>query len=1039
MKSPGYVIQGITRSRALLGFGSALAGAWSTVILARLRLPYLTELLALASGCFLVYSAWRFGSFGTLDPDLKLNSEIAVQYQQASSGLLAMIRKADGLVVQEAYVEANMAYKRISDACLLEHSQYHPLYIKSLNSRAACLQLSGSVWSSRCLAQQSYELAMYAYPGANSMAVSHTSDLAHALQNCFEFSGAIKYAKKLVELEKAFNMKVSLPPGVSPLTPAVNRMANYLVMNGEFQGCLDLLKDVVDSDDPSVKARTLLMQATAMAYLRAYDKAAESFNRAQREIAQMSLDRKSPVYSFFLTDMIAVIAARGEYTAYPEIFGQYEGFVQSRWDEAEAARPTTIFLFETSRVALFKAHRRQFKESLLWLRQIIDAITPYPEQPFLWPCHAAAGAVLCWQHKYMEAEEHVGSALKFHKGFFGAASAEYLYTLALFGYILLARGQLQRAEICLKDSHAGIVRLPDVNPFHTLVIVQQLGLCYMCRGMPDEARAILRDVYHRQDGSFGAQLVSRRLTCRALGVLEALDGKWGQAAKEFAAGFDFALQINAFGNTSVWDSIGNIVGRWGFALALWEQGRREEALGHMKQVLQSSQARFGDDHKLSISALHDTILVEADAVATLQQLEALLATSIRVLGTEHNLTKKIKLSSQYARQPMELLSGSGLVWPERRYTVGNAAGRLPPLAEVDWLCWQWKEAHEDTSANHLTQTLPARKNAQPMIALPDYGPNVQPGWWEEGELDEAGIPRLDQTPDRRMPQLLFRIMTDLYMSLMIDFPRDFSPSFVETQYASSKEVPLEVCAELGRGGLSKGPVEKVRNPLTDEFFARKRLEYTRSVASRAKVHAEVSNMRKLAHPHIVKLCASYVVPSEGVYALLIQPVADCHLGRYMETCATRGFLREDQITLLAWLPCLTDALAYLHRREMKHRDIKPENILVKAEQVFFTDFGIAKTWATGNNSATFGQPGPGTRRYMAPEVVAWAEDVGRGKSSDVFSLGCVFAEMATVLGGKSVVAFERFRIIEFDEPDYSECVDRGVWMLGLTMPLFTNG
>ena len=44
--------------------------------------------------------------------------------------------------------------------------------------------------------------------------------------------------------------------------------------------------------------------------------------------------------------------------------------------------------------------------------------------------------------------------------------------------------------------------------------------------------------------------------------------------------------------------------------------------------------------------------------------------------------------------------------------------------------------------------------------------------------------------------------------------------------------------------------------------------------------------------------------------------------------------------------------------------------------------------------------------YCAPEVVSWEK---RSRSADIFSLGCVYAEMATSLDGRSVSDFYDFR------------------------------
>lgn len=64
----------------------------------------------------------------------------------------------------------------------------------------------------------------------------------------------------------------------------------------------------------------------------------------------------------------------------------------------------------------------------------------------------------------------------------------------------------------------------------------------------------------------------------------------------------------------------------------------------------------------------------------------------------------------------------------------------------------------------------------------------------------------------------------------------------------------------------------------------------------------------------------------------------------------------------------------------------------------FTDFGIAVDFETMTETFTTGSTVRGTRRYYAPEVAYHGQ---RGRRSDVYSLGCVFLEIATVLAEKT--------------------------------------
>ena len=75
--------------------------------------------------------------------------------------------------------------------------------------------------------------------------------------------------------------------------------------------------------------------------------------------------------------------------------------------------------------------------------------------------------------------------------------------------------------------------------------------------------------------------------------------------------------------------------------------------------------------------------------------------------------------------------------------------------------------------------------------------------------------------------------------------------------------------------------------------------------------------------------------------------------------------------------------------QLLHRDIKPSNIqLTKAGEVKVLDFGIARADFSGREAETRSVV-YGSINYMSPERL----DFGDGPESDVYSLGCVLAEL----------------------------------------------
>ena len=215
---------------------------------------------------------------------------------------------------------------------------------------------------------------------------------------------------------------------------------------------------------------------------------------------------------------------------------------------------------------------------------------------------------------------------------------------------------------------------------------------------------------------------------------------------------------------------------------------------------------------------------------------------------------------------------------------------------------------------------------------------------------------------------------------------------------------------------------------------------------------EVKNMKDLRHPHVTALLATFTC--QGRVSMLIFPAACGDLHQFMErmskgsgkdrvtsnsdntitvdsdTTRSRhspnpkagygGKHKENDpqevlneswplnITILkqtemlrGYFVCLSQALSYLHNSDVRHKDIKPENILIdESGSVVLTDFGISRRFPRHTPHAT-NEERKFTRKYASPEIMK-DENTPRDDPSDVFSLGCVFLEMATLLLGKNL-------------------------------------
>jgi hypothetical protein len=204
---------------------------------------------------------------------------------------------------------------------------------------------------------------------------------------------------------------------------------------------------------------------------------------------------------------------------------------------------------------------------------------------------------------------------------------------------------------------------------------------------------------------------------------------------------------------------------------------------------------------------------------------------------------------------------------------------------------------------------------------------------------------------------------------------------------------------IGQGGSSSVYAAAFEGYGLDDTLAVKILEDCRRKTT--GLPSEFQIMQGLKHNHIVAFVSSFA--QEDKFGVLIYPLAPYNLAQYMQEVSDYnseyGKLHQPRVkTLLTALGCLSSALLYLHvTQNIKHKDIKPENILVDRHgSVLLADFGISKQYQ--GDTVTCG-PTAFTEKYAAPEVAA--QD-SRDLSADIFSLGCVFLEMATVILGESL-------------------------------------
>ncbi|KAH7383683.1 kinase-like domain-containing protein, partial [Cadophora sp. MPI-SDFR-AT-0126] len=242
--------------------------------------------------------------------------------------------------------------------------------------------------------------------------------------------------------------------------------------------------------------------------------------------------------------------------------------------------------------------------------------------------------------------------------------------------------------------------------------------------------------------------------------------------------------------------------------------------------------------------------------------------------------------------------------------------------------------------------------------------------------------------------------------------------FGHFEYTSHKVVPFTTVKQLGHGSL--GSVDAVRHSddLDGVILARKVIRLPNMARKRLLplIQQEVSVLRELRHKHIIQVISTYETTSAPrQFGILLSPAGDEDLSHYLERVCEDDFPDEDLQRLEKWQYCLASAVAYIHSRNVRHKDIKPSNAICKGGDIFLTDFGSAHQFSAGLTSSTEGYAAGITKMYSAPEVISLDR---RGRPADIYSLGCVFAEMATVIGRRAIEDFHEFRSEPVvDEPD----------------------
>ncbi|XP_059609392.1 cyclin-dependent kinase 1 [Phlebotomus argentipes] len=213
--------------------------------------------------------------------------------------------------------------------------------------------------------------------------------------------------------------------------------------------------------------------------------------------------------------------------------------------------------------------------------------------------------------------------------------------------------------------------------------------------------------------------------------------------------------------------------------------------------------------------------------------------------------------------------------------------------------------------------------------------------------------------------------------------------------------------KIGEG--TYGVVYKGRNKLTGQIVAMKKIRLeSEDEGIPSTAVREISLLKELKHPNIVTL-EDVLMEENRLY--LIFEFLSMDLKKYMDSLPDDKMLGEELVK--SYLYQITRAILFCHRRRVLHRDLKPQNLLIDKNGIIkIADFGLGRSVGVPVRLYTHEIV---TLWYRAPEIL-----LGSKRYScpvDIWSVGCIFAEMATrkpLFQGDSEIdqLFRMFRVLQ---------------------------
>lgn len=151
---------------------------------------------------------------------------------------------------------------------------------------------------------------------------------------------------------------------------------------------------------------------------------------------------------------------------------------------------------------------------------------------------------------------------------------------------------------------------------------------------------------------------------------------------------------------------------------------------------------------------------------------------------------------------------------------------------------------------------------------------------------------------------------------------------------------------------------------------------------------EIRILTRFSHENIIDIRDIISAPS-------VELMRDVYIVQCLMETDLHHVIRAQQLSeehICYFLYQILRGLKYIHSANVLHRDLKPSNLLINGNcDLKICDFGLARVASPELDDAVILTEYVATRWYRAPEIMLNSR--GYSKSIDVWSVGCIFAEM----------------------------------------------